>query len=176
MSDGLEQLWTRVLDGNAAAWRKLVEQLSPLVMAVARRNGLGQTEAEDCVQYTWLSLYRQREDLKQPAALPGWLIRVASRRAKRMLQSDDLERRRRWECRRPEEPVTPDMEQAAIVRLAVEELAPRCRDLLKALFFEEDEVSYPKIAHRLGIPLNSLGPTRSRCLAKLKKILKGYGF
>ncbi len=180
MSDGAEQLWMGVLDGNVAAWRRLVEQLSPLVMAVARRNGLGQTDAEDCVQYTWLSLYRQKKDLRHPAALPGWLIRVASRRAKRMLQSDDLERRRRWECGPPEEPVTPDidveaLEQAALVRLAVEELAPRCRDLLKALFFEEDEVSYPRIADRLGIPLNSLGPTRSRCLAKLKKILKEYG-
>ena len=180
MSDGIEQLWTRVLEGNASAWRKLVETWSPLVMAVARRNGLGQVDAEDCVQYTWFSLYRRRENLKQPAALPGWLIRVASRRAKRMLNSDELERRRRLNYQPAAEPVAPDtnveaLEQAALVRLAIEELPPRCRGLLEALFFSEDEVSYPRIAKSLGIPLNSLGPTRSRCLSKLKKILKGYG-
>ncbi|HOP07042.1 MAG TPA: sigma-70 family RNA polymerase sigma factor [candidate division Zixibacteria bacterium] len=179
MNDNLEHLWIRVLDGDRDAWRQLVELLTPLVMAVARRNGLDQADAEDCVQYTWLSLYRQRESLKEPIALPGWLIRVAVRRSQRMLKSTAAEERRWRECRQPEETPSPDLDierlqRAGQVRLAIENLDRRCRDLMWALFFESDEISYRDIAERLGIPLNSLGPTRSRCLEKLRMILEDY--
>lgn len=179
MNDHLEHLWIQVLADDSGAWRRIVELLTPLVMAVARRNGLDQADAEDCVQYTWLSLYRQRQTIKEPAALPGWLIRVAARRSQRMIKSAAAEERRWRECR-PIPPTPPpdldleELQRASQIRLAVENLDGRCRRLMRALFFDSDDISYRDIAERLGIPLNSLGPTRSRCLAKLKKILEDY--
>jgi RNA polymerase sigma factor (sigma-70 family) len=177
----LENLWRRVRNGDTRAWEELVRTFMRLVLAVARRTGLSQSDAEDCAQYTWYSLYRSRNAVKDPNSLPGWLIRVASRRSRHIIRRDMKENRRRQNSEEPSAPGLPDeeilrFERAALVRLALKQMDPRCRELLTALFLAPAELSYDDIARRLGIPVNSMGPTRARCLAKLRKLLEEMGY
>ena len=51
-------------------------------------------------------------------------------------------------------------------------LGGRCRQLLLALYFDPAEPSYAEVAARLNMPVGSIGPTRARCLAKLKTLLE----
>jgi len=77
-------IWQGVLQGDPPSWRTIVERYEALVFTVARRAGLTRADAEDCAQHTWLSLYRTRHTIKDPVALPAWLIRTTHRRALRM--------------------------------------------------------------------------------------------
>ena len=65
------------------------------------------------------------------------------------------------------------LEQQQLVREALESLPERCRNLLTMLFYEKDELSYAEIARRMAMPVPSVGPTRARCLEKMKKLLQG---
>ena len=64
-------------------------------------------------------------------------------------------------------------EQQQILRQAVEQLPERCRQLITLLFYSGNDLGYDEIARRLEIPRDSMGPTRARCLARLKKLLEG---
>jgi RNA polymerase sigma factor (sigma-70 family) len=65
------------------------------------------------------------------------------------------------------------LERQHVVSQSIEELPERCRDLLKMLFYQPDEPSYSDIARRMEMPVSSIGPTRARCLEKLRKFLTG---
>ena len=70
----IEHIWKSVLAGDVHAWGELVRVYAALVNTVARRVGLSGLDAEDCAQHTWMSLYRNRRVIKDPQALPAWLI------------------------------------------------------------------------------------------------------
>jgi RNA polymerase sigma factor (sigma-70 family) len=63
------------------------------------------------------------------------------------------------------------IERTAQLEYAMEQLDDRCHRLLREIFLSHEHATYREIAERLGIPLNSLGPTRSRCLKRLRRIL-----
>ena len=65
------------------------------------------------------------------------------------------------------------LEVQQAVRQSVESLPERCRELLTMLFYQSDNYSYVEIARRMDMPVPSVGPTRARCLQKLKKLLHG---
>lgn len=172
----IREIWQQVLDGNSSAWRRLVDSLAPVVFTAARRAGLDRRDAEDCAQQTWLDLYRSRATVEHPERLPVWLIRVATRKAFRLARKQTREKEMHKGIDLPSQPPLPDevlsdLESLAKLQLALDQLEPRCRDLLEAVFFDPCGQSYRDIARGLGIPLNSLGPTRSRCLAKLRNIM-----
>ena len=170
-----------MVESDARAWRLLVEQFAGLVLSVASRVGLSEGDAEDCAQQTWIALYRNRKSIRDPRTLPAWLIKTTQRRAIRMLQrlvreasmapTIDPGPGRPW----PDEEVLA-LERQAILEAALRELDPRCREVLAALFFSPENKSYDNIARGLGLAANTLGPLRSRCLKKLKGILKKMGY
>jgi len=173
----LNEIWSRILDGQPAAWRRLVESLAPLVYTAARRVGLDRRDAEDCAQQTWLDLYRSRQSVDHPKRLPVWLIRVVTRKAFRLQKKRAREAVVHGDLEPPAGPAPPDdllehLENLARLTLALDQLDGRCRQLLHEVFFSESDKSYADIARELGMPANSLGPTRSRCLARLRKILE----
>ena len=175
-NDYLGEIWQQVLDGKSAAWRRLVGSLAPVVFTAARRAGLDHRDAEDCAQQTWLDLYRGRHTVEHPSRLPVWLIRVATRKAFRLARKRSREAEIHGMMDSPSQAPLPDevltdLESLAKLQLALDQLEPKCRELLQAVFLDPSDSSYADIARRLGIPLNSLGPTRSRCLAKLRKIM-----
>ena len=176
MKSSITEIWSRVLDGDAEAWEELVSEFTTLVYSVALRRGLDQVDAEDCTQQTWLALYTSRNKIRDAGKLPNWLTSTAYRRAMRMHRSRYAHERAAQNIASQESPISPDehlilIQRRAKLEQALEMLNERCRILLHALFFSPDPKTYDEISKKLRIPLNSLGPTRKRCLEKLRKIL-----
>ncbi len=185
MIPDLRAIWSRVVHGDASAWRQLVDGYSGLVYTVARRVGLAPPDAEDCAQQTWLALYRNRKKIKDAEALPAWLIKTTHRRAVQIHKKYPPPTTSAETTADSGAPVDgaalPDkiiveLESRAILEAAVARLDGRCRKLVTWLFLSPNRISYNDVSDRLGVKPNSLGPLRSRCLKKLRKILKDMGY
>ena len=167
--------WT---DGDAVALDELVAVMTPVLWHVVRGHRLSTEVAEDVVQTTWLALVRSRDRIAEPAAVGGWLTTTARREAWRVakasgralpVEDDELARRL------PDE----DSAEVAVVRRdgedrlwqAVDRLSERCQQLLRIVAFEH-RPDYTKIAEDLGMPVGSIGPTRGRCLQKLRALVE----
>lgn len=181
MTRNIYDIWNEVVEGDARAWRKLVERFSGLVLAVAARVGLSEGDAEDCAQQTWIALYRNRKSIRDPKTLPAWLIKTTRRRAVRTLQRLIREASMAPSLDPGLSQPLPDeevlaLERQAVLEAALQELDPRCRKVLAALFLSPENESYGDIARGLGLATNTLGPLRSRCLKKLQAVLKKMGY
>lgn len=179
--DNLRKIWSRVCKSDAAAWRQLVERYAVLVNTVARRVGLSVPDAEDCAQHTWLTLYRRRKAIKDPQSLPAWLIRTTHRQAVHMAERLNYNSEADAAELSVDPAILPDevvqqLEHQAILNRAMELLDPRCRQLIAALYLDGEDISYRKLAARLGLAPNSVGSLRGRCLKKLQKIIEKMGY
>ena len=178
----------RCLAGDEAAWEALVRRYANLVYGISARVGLGADEAADAFQAVFVIVWRSLELLKEPQAFPGWLATIARREALRTARGRDRRQRRAERMTAdPTAHVLPSSasradeavegaERAALVGHAVERMDARCRELLRMLFWETPSPSYEEAATRLGMPLGSLGPTRGRCIEKLRAALSELGF
>jgi RNA polymerase sigma factor (sigma-70 family) len=166
--------WTT---GDAVALDELVKVMTPVLWHVVRAYRLANEVAEDVVQTTWLALVRSRESIQEPAAVGGWLTTTARREAWRVaratgrgipVEDEELARRLPDEESPESEVVRRDGED----RLwdAVERLSERCQALLRIVAFEH-RPDYTTIAANLGMPVGSIGPTRGRCLQKLRALV-----
>jgi RNA polymerase sigma factor (sigma-70 family) len=177
--ESLSETWHRVLNSDPDAWEELVEQYGALVYSIALRHGLSRSDAADCSQLTWMSLYKGRRTVRDATKLPSWLFGTASRIARRMYRQDCSRSRREETVAPPAPTIAPDvniirLQRRAVLEFALGELNVRCETLLRALFFSDRDLSYSDIAQQLKIPFNSLGPTRKRCIDKLRKILENF--
>ncbi len=175
------ELFAQWLDGDTRAMDDLVRLLTPVLWHVVRAYGLDQGHAEDVVQTTWFALVRRYETIADPRAVSGWLTVTARREAWRVsrlhrradvTETVDLE---------PHLPTAPSAEHTAVQgdearRLwdAVGRLPERCRRLLRVIAFDE-RPDYAHIATDLKMPVGSIGPTRQRCLGKLRALLENQG-
>ncbi|MBN1211715.1 MAG: sigma-70 family RNA polymerase sigma factor [candidate division Zixibacteria bacterium] len=181
MTDNLHRLWQKVQKGDPQAWREVVRMYSGLVNTVARRTGLAVLDAEDCAQHIWMTLYKKRKTIRDPVALPAWLIktthREAARIARRLRPDADIETAEELSDSGdlPDEVII-QLEHRTVFDIALRQLDPRCRRLLEALFYSPHKPSYKAIAKSLNILPNSIGPLRNRCLQKLKEILQKMGY
>jgi RNA polymerase sigma factor (sigma-70 family) len=170
----LERLVAAAAAGESSAWESLVTRYGPRLHRVARAQGLSRAEAEDAVQDTWMRLVRHIGSLRDAAAIGGWLHTTALRESLRV-----RERARRE--RATGEPLGTDLSDAtepghgvdaaacqAAVNRALTGLPARQRTLIRLLFAEASP-SYGEIAAQLGMPVGSIGPTRGRCLAQLRR-------
>lgn len=174
-------MWEEILAGDPAAWEQFVLAYSRLLYAVIRRTGLTAGEIDDCVQQTWLSCYRSRHRIKQPERVTAWLTKTARHKALKIIRHQAVVEKNVARIAPPSPAAAPDRaillaQQQAQLHLALARLDERCRRLLEAIFFSPDPRTYEEIAVQLGLPRNSFGPTRSRCLEKLRKILLEIGF
>ncbi len=176
-----QQLWQNILAGDEESWAQLIQRYQSLVYAVASRAGLSMADISDCFQQTWVSLYNHRKNLTNPSRLSAWLVTTAKREAFRLKElasrtvSDNLD------SQEPDGRFLPDeelehLENQAHLEIAIDQLDRRCQDLVELFFFAPENLSYKQIASTLGIPMNSLGPIRKRCLERLRKILIKNGF
>jgi RNA polymerase sigma factor (sigma-70 family) len=179
------QLLRDVQARTPGAWERLVQHYERLVFAVPRDLGLAHADCEEVFQATWMALFESIDLIRQPSSLGSWIITTAQRQTWR------LQRRRVY--RQPqvsldfaaEAPATaaaPEeaaerLERQRLVREALDELRPRCRDLLTRLFLVESpgaeagSARYAEISRELGMPIGSIGPTRLRCLQELARLL-----
>ncbi len=176
MPQSIAQLWSGILDGNPRSWEEMVRRFNPLVVAAARAHGLAAVDLEDCAQQTWLALYTGRAHINDPLAIPTWLVTVAKRKAQRLQIRQKAGTTAEQEFNPEANSVSPEdlyvkALEAARLHIALELLDSRCARLLKRLFLASEEYTYQEIAEELRIAPNSLGPIRSRCLARLRKIL-----
>lgn len=167
--------WRR---GETAALDDLVRVLSPVLWHVVRAYGLDQHRAEDVVQSTWLTLVRRHESIAEVQSVGAWLMTTARREAwrvakaeSRAMPTDDevLDRRTPKEHSAESEAVRHDEEDR--LWSCVHTLSERCQRLLRIVAFD-DRPDYAGIARDLDMPIGSIGPTRGRCLAKLREALE----
>lgn len=172
------ELIARCLADDQDAWRRLVERYSALVHSVPRRYGLSRADADDVFQTVFARLVRRLPLIRDHTRVSAWLVQTASRetwrvrnRGRRTAPIDPAA----LDPAAPDAPTLAEFETEQHVREALLELDPRCRNLLTALFSESPRPSYDEVAERLGIPVGSLGPNRSRCLEKLGRLLQERG-
>jgi RNA polymerase sigma factor (sigma-70 family) len=170
-------LFERWRAGESAALDDLVRLLSPMLWQVVRASGLDATTAEDVVQTTWLALVRSGESIVEPRAVAGWLCTSARREAWRVGKQSTRQRpveeesiaRRLPDEPAPEHQVVLDDENARLWE-CLRKLPERCQRLLR-IVAAEARPDYSEIATELGMPVGSIGPTRGRCLDKLRNEL-----
>ena len=174
-SDPLPALVSRAREGDQGAWNAIVERYLPLVCGLARRYRLSEADGDDVCQTVWLRLVEKLDDLREPAALPGWIatttrnecLRVISGR-KKMTPVDPVDS---TTLAGVEDDVAGDDLVAAEERQALRDglaALPEDRRELLLILLTDPPVPYADISERLGIPIGSIGPTRARALEQLR--------
>lgn len=176
-ADRLNACIERARAGDRGAFDEVVRELNPLLWHVVRSQGLGTEEAADVIQTAWLELVRGLQQLRSAQALMAWLITVARREAWRVrtrsgrqipVNTTVLESA-------PDPGPEPSHGLLADERNRVlwrhfQRLPQRCQMLLRIVAYA-DRPDYSAVAQALGMPHGSIGPTRGRCLAKLRQML-----
>lgn len=176
------QLVRCCLEGNSGAWEELIRRYRRLIYSIPVAYRLGGDEAAEVFQRVAVLLFEHLGSLRRVESLPAWIKVTARRECVAFLRK---EQRSRPEEEAPAEArvsTPPDIAEAlhrteceGVLAIALESLAEPCHGLLTALYLEEPTPPYSEIGRRLGRPVGSLGPTRTRCLAKLRKIYRRMG-
>ena len=175
--------------GCPGAWRAVVERYDDGLHAIARGYGLDAATVDDAVQQTWLSAVTHLAALREPAALSGWLRSILHRECLRAANRASREVpvveqhlgepvsaahvALRGAAPRPPEDEAIRRAQIAALREAVRRRLSAREQQLMTLLSDVAEHSYSDIARVLDVPIGSIGPTRARCLAKLRPLLAG---
>lgn len=167
--------------GDARAMDDLVRLMTPVLWHVVRAYGLERMRAEDVVQSTWLALVRGHEKVIDAKAISGWLTVTARREAwkvsKREGRSDAVDDDSLEQLLPPQAPVAEQVvasDESRRLWSALATLDERCRRLLRVIAFD-DRPDYAGLAVEMGMPIGSIGPTRKRCLTKLRTALIDAG-
>jgi RNA polymerase sigma factor (sigma-70 family) len=191
LADTDAALVARCQAGEQAAWGLLVKRYQRLVYTVVRRIGLDDHAAADVFQTVFSRLVTHLPRIADPSRLQAWIVTTAKReallqrtrslRAVSMTREDDGDEGghgegAEWDV--ADESLVPEaaldeLQQADRVRQGLAQLDERCRSLLTLLFTDDDErPAYDEVARRVGMPVGSIGPTRSRCLDKLRRLVE----
>ncbi len=169
-------LLSRAADGDGSAWEELVDRHARLVWSVLRSYRLDDATAADVFQTVWLRLVEQVDRIREPERLAAWLATTARREALRVL--------RRGAREAPTETL-PDLvealaagpgdalvagEEQRALRAAFAQLPESCQSLLR-LLMADPPLDYRTIAELIDRPVGSIGPTRQRCLDRLRALL-----
>ena len=174
---GVTDLVSRARNGDKTAWDALVERYAPLVWSICSRHHLDGAEADDAGRSVWLQLLDHLDTICDPAALAGWLAATTRRecgRAERAAQAPGAAGPARYAQTIPDEQAGTGehellaAERNSALREAFLHLPLSCRRLITMLI-EDPPPPYTQISAKLGIPVASIGPTRSRCLDELRR-------
>jgi RNA polymerase sigma factor (sigma-70 family) len=166
--------------GEQAAWDALVRRFLPLVRAAVRAQRVADADVPDVVQVVWIRLARSISTIDEPERIGAWLattsrneaLRERRRRAHVLLDDDGM-------LEIPDDApsivaLTEASEVEREIWACVGELSPACQDLL-FLLLASPERSYAEVSAALDMPIGSIGPTRQRCLARLRRLLEDRG-
>ncbi len=162
---------------DQAAWDAIVERFNSLLWSIARGFRLDPVDAADVIQLTWLRLVENLDRIEEPEALPGWLATTVRRECLQLIRRTSRQPVVRHveplEVRDPAPPVDhvllTDERDAALWR-KVAELGEICRRLLRVLMATPPP-TYLEVAAALEMPVGSIGPTRQRCLRRLRELV-----
>src|SRR5262245_33830233 len=169
------------LGGDALAWETLIVRYRRLIYSIPVKFNFTTADSSDVFQAVCLKLIEHLHELKDESKVSAWLITTTTRqcihvRSQRMRESPNTDEL--------EEPASSDVnvediqiqtQEQQTIRDAVEKLPDRCRQLLDLLYFDARNPSYEEIGHAMKMPVASIGPTRARCLEKLRTVLRRKG-
>ena len=158
------------MKGDQLAWKELVSRYQRLIYSIAYTLCPPGEDVSDAFQQVWLDVYQHLSELRNVEALPAWLMTVTRRRMYALIRSHrgsealddqlpDLSRQ------------IDQIEYEHTLERAISQLPGRCQKLINLLYFESNEPSYSEIARAMRMPQSSIGPTRARCLEKLRKLI-----
>ena len=179
----VSQLVGRAADGDQQAWERLVDQYARLIWAMTRDYRLKESDAADVAQITWLRLLEHIHRLENPQRVGSWLATTARNEClrnvaarKKIVLTDDHDALQTAFAHQPEiDERLLATERSQTVRDAMSHLPQRWRQLLEMLM-ADPPASYTEISDQLGFPVGSIGPTRQRCLARLRQLLYAETF
>src|SRR5437868_1495655 len=178
-----ERLVRECLNASEEAWSALIDKYKNLIFSIPIKYEFSREDASDIFQSVCAELLSGLPKLREPRALPKWLIQTTSRkcfhwrRRERHYISTDEDR----DIPNPAviaraEEVIYEVQQEQILRDSISALPPRCARMIQMLFFDSPARPYSEIAKQLGLATGSIGFIRGRCLEKLKKQLLSRGW
>ncbi len=178
-----DRLVRECLRGKEAAWSALIDKYKNLIYSIPIKYGFSADDASDIFQAVCVELLSELPKLRNPRALPKWIIQVAShkcfhhkRLSQRVASSDADGEMPEQSTPADAERILREAQDEQHLRQALSEMPSRCRQLIQMLFFEEPARPYQEIASELGLALGSIGFIRQRCLDRLRKRLEEVGF
>ena len=169
------------LGGDQAAWEALIERYRRLIYSIPNKFGFSPSDCNDVFQTVCVKLIEHLSDLKDETKVSAWLITTTTRHC---IHVQSLGRRDVSDADGMEEAPDPtvSMEQIRLssdrqqkVRDTIAEMPERCRRLLSLLYLDSGNPSYEEISVKMSMPVPSIGPTRARCLDKLRRLLRRKG-
>ncbi|MFI7448202.1 RNA polymerase sigma factor [Nonomuraea sp. NPDC049714] len=162
------ELLSAAADGDQRAWDELESRFGPRMWAVTRACGLGEADAADAVQGAWLRLLEHLHSIREPALVGAWLATTARREALLLLRKTPLGLG--FEPADAPDPASAVLEADGnrLLWQTVSALQEPCRTLLHLV---ATDLGSRQMATRLGVPVGSVGPTRARCLEKLRTLI-----
>ena len=171
------------LAGKEEAWSLLIDKYKALIFSIPVKYGLPQHEAAEVFQATCTELLLRLPELREPRALPKWLIQVAYHQCHRWKRQQQrlVSRDGDADLPIPETPAIAEqlvqqMQEEQMLREAMTSLSPQCRRLVELLFFETPPRPYNQVAAELGLAIGSIGFTRQKCIDRLRERLDKLGF
>jgi RNA polymerase sigma factor (sigma-70 family) len=171
--------------GDEIAWGALIDKYKNLIFSIPVKYGFSRADAADIFQAVCLDLLTELPRLRNPTALPKWLMQTTAHRCWRSRRQADRYSHDEEDVRRLEErPTLPETAPEAIlqevereqaVREAIAGLSPRCRQMVEMLFYETPPRPYEQVAASLGVATGSVGFLRLRCLRQLRRDLEKAG-
>jgi RNA polymerase sigma factor (sigma-70 family) len=173
------RLVRRAAAGDKRAWERLVDQYARLIWSITREFKLVESDAADVVQTTWMRLIEHIDRLQHPERVGSWLaatarnecLRCLAARKRIVLAHEDATLDGAAEHEPEIDEALLAEERAVIVREAMAHLPSRWRKLMEMLM-ADPPMPYATISNELGLPIGSIGPTRARCLARLRILLE----
>jgi RNA polymerase sigma factor (sigma-70 family) len=173
------------LRGSEGAWAALLDKYKNLIFSIPIKQGMARDDAAEIFQRVCLLLLAELKHLRQPAALPMWLIQVTTHECLRWRRQEQP-----YAAGEPGEaelalapdgaPIPDEMlariREEQMLRDAVVTLTPRCQQLIEMLFFENPARPYQEVARNLGLATGSIAFIRGRCLTRLRRQLEKMGF
>jgi RNA polymerase sigma factor (sigma-70 family) len=179
LADRAADAFAAYREGDRERMSELVDLLTPVLWHTARGQRLDQTTAEDVIQTAWIRLVERADAIAEPQAVLAWLITTVRREAWRVLKksgraipTDEIPDGEVDGIPTPLDPAAEAVlreDQRSLWR-SVSRLSERCQALLRIIAFV-DRPDYAAVSTALGMPVGSIGPTRGRCLAKLRSLL-----
>jgi RNA polymerase sigma factor (sigma-70 family) len=173
----VEKLVKECLDGNEAAWSALIDRYKNLIFSVPIKYRFSREEAADVFQTVCLELLSELPRIREPKALPKWILMVTTHKCYHLKNQDRRNQEKTEGFAKTVEEALPPEAEAIVqqaeseqrIREAISSLPDRCRELIRLLFFEEPARPYDEVASMLGLARGSIGFIRQRCLERLRQ-------
>jgi RNA polymerase sigma factor (sigma-70 family) len=176
------ELVSACLSGDEQAWSELIDRYNRLIFSIPLRQGLSREAAADVFQAVCLDLVTELPKLRDPQALPAWLIRTTSRKVGKWKRRNDRFVPNDGDLAEstPDQDELPDSliehcQQTQALRDGIEGLPERCQAMVRMLFFETPARPYKEVAQALGVATGSIGFMRMKCLDRLRSVLERVG-